>query len=190
MVIVLKKNKIIKFLIAAVIIAVLLFSVRPVIEAIFPLKYEEAIINYSKEYSLDPYLVMGIISAESRFEENAVSHKDAKGLMQLKEETAQWCVEKFKINTSHEKIYEPETNIMIGCCYLSYLTELFGGKIPTAIAAYNAGQGNVAEWLKNPEYSDDGQTLKSIPFPETDTYVKKVLNREKIYKKIYGAVTK
>ena len=186
MVIVLNRKRILRFFIAAVaVFLVFFFSVNPIMKLVFPLRYEDAIDKYSTQYSLDKFLVMGIISAESRFEEDAVSHKDAKGLMQLKEETAKWCVEKFDINTSYEKIYEPEVNIMIGCSYLSYLIKLFDGNIETAVAAYNAGQGNVTQWLKNSEYSDDGQTLKKIPFPETDTYVNKVMKRKEIYKKLY-----
>ena len=186
MVIVLKKRKAAVFFAFVIAAVVLMLIARPVLEAVYPLRYEDEISRYSREYNLDPYLVMSIISAESRFDENAVSHKDAKGLMQLKEETAEWCVKKFKINTSHEKLYEPEINIMIGCCYLNYLNKLFDGETETAIAAYNAGPGNVSEWLKNPEYSSDGKTLINIPFPETDTYVAKVLKRQKIYFKLYG----
>lgn len=186
MVIVLNKNKIMRFLGVYILLAIVaLLLIEPVMKAIYPLKYEEAIARYSEQYNIDPYLVMGIISAESRFEENAVSHKDAKGLMQLKEETAKWCVEKFNIDAKHKKIYEPDTNIMIGCSYLSYLIDLFDGYVPTAVAAYNAGQGNVGEWLKDKECSSDGVTLNKIPFPETDTYVEKVLKRQKIYKKLY-----
>lgn len=186
MVIVLNKKRVLRFFIAAVaVFLTFFFLANPVMKAVFPLRHEDAIDKYSTQYSLDKYLVMGIISAESRFEEDAVSHKDAKGLMQLKEETAKWCVEKFYINTSYEKIYEPEVNIMIGCSYLSYLIKLFDGNIETAVAAYNAGQGNVTQWLKNSEYSEDGKTLKKIPFPETDTYVNKVMKRKEIYKKLY-----
>ena len=186
MVIVLNKKKVLRFFIAAVaVFLTFFFLANPVMKAVFPLRHEDAIDKYSTQYSLDKYLVMGIISAESRFEEDAVSHKDAKGLMQLKEETAKWCVEKFYINTSYEKIYEPEVNIMMGCSYLSYLIKLFDGNIETAVAAYNAGQGNVKKWLSDNRYSDDGKTLKNIPFDETEKYVKKVRNREKIYRDLY-----
>ena len=187
MVIVLKKKRIIK----SVFVLIILFTVVTIlsgllIRALYPLRHEDSIIKHSQSYGLDPYLVMGIISAESRFDETAISHKNAKGLMQLREETAEWCVEKFNINTTHERIYEPDTNIMIGCCYLSYLLELFGGEVRTAVAAYNAGQGNVSEWLKNPSYSPDGKKLENIPFPETEAYVEKVSNRQNIYRKLYN----
>ena len=53
------------------------------------------------------------------------------------------------------------------------------------LCAYNGGLGNVDEWLSNPEYSDDGKTLKVVPFPETDNYRKLVAQNKSIYKKLY-----
>jgi soluble lytic murein transglycosylase len=74
---------------------------------------------------------------------------------------------------------EPETNIRIGCWYLNYLNGLFDGNDDYMIAAYNAGQGNVQEWIKTDE------TLESIPFPETENYLKKVKAFYEIYKGLY-----
>ena len=54
-----------------------------------------------------------------------------------------------------------------------------------ALAAYHAGTGNVDKWLKDSEYSDDGKTLKDIPFPSTKKYVTKVIETKKIYQKLY-----
>ena len=59
------------------------------------------------------------------------------------------------------------------------------GSLSAALAAYNAGEGNVTRWLAQPEYSDDGKTLKEIPYPETADYVETVLVRQTIYEKLY-----
>lgn len=68
----------------------------------------------------------------------------------------------------------------MGCWYLAYLEE--ESAIPTlALAAYNAGLGNVNKWLSEAEHSSDSVTLDSIPFPETEKYVKKVRLFEKVY---------
>lgn len=180
-----------RFYTAITITALILISVivaliiPPVTKAVYPLKYERHIISHSKEYGLDPYLIMGIISAESQFEADAVSHKDALGLMQIKEETAKWCIEHFELDADVDDIYEPDTNILIGCAYIDYLIDMFEGHTDVAIAAYNAGQGNVKKWLDDNRYSDDGKQLKKIPFDETENYVKKVRNREKIYRDLY-----
>lgn len=159
---------------------------RPAMKLLYPLKYEDSIIAYSSRYELNEFLVMGIISTESSFDEEAVSHKSAGGLMQLKKETALWCIENLNLDIAEEKIYSPKENIYIGCAYLDYLEDLYGGNTRTALAAYNAGLGNVNKWLSQPRYSDDGVTLKSIPFNETAQYIKKVSKRMEIYRGLYG----
>lgn len=164
-------------------LALLAVAVMPfAMEALYPLKYREYIEKYSALYDLDEYFVMGVISAESRFSEEAVSHKSAKGLMQLQDETARWCAEKFGIEG---EIYSPAVNIQIGCAYLRYLLDLFDENEVNALAAYNAGQGKVAEWLADPNCTSDGKTLDAIPYGETRHYVKRVKKREYIYRKIY-----
>ena len=170
---------------AAAISAVLTFSLAPIAKLIYPLEYEEQITKYAEEYSLDKYLVMGIISSESNFDPNAQSHKSAHGLMQLKDETALWCVESLELGIDNSDIREPEANIHIGCAYMRYLIDLYKGNTITAIAAYNAGLGNVNKWLSDKRYSDGMGTLKTIPFSETKTYVEKVQKRAKIYGKLY-----
>ncbi len=161
------------------------YFLTPGLEYIYPLKYESAITSCAKKHKLDKYFVMGIISAESNFETDARSNKDAYGLMQIKEDTALWCVENLDTGVEKKDIYKPEANIAIGCAYLRYLTDTFGGNIITATAAYNAGPGNVQKWLADPRYSDGKGKLERIPFSETDSYVTKVQKRAKIYKKIY-----
>lgn len=174
---------IVRVAIAAAVITALL---KPAMKLLYPLSYEEEITAYSEEFELSEYLVMGIISSESNFNENAESHKSAKGLMQLKEETALWCVEHLKLDVRPEDIFLPEQNIYIGCAYLAYLEDLYGGNTATAIAAYNAGLGNVNEWLSDPRYCDKHGNLTEIPFAETELYVKKVKKRAEIYRKLYG----
>ena len=73
----------------------------------------------------------------------------------------------------------------MGCYYLSYLINRYND-VDVALAAYNGGMGNVDKWLANPEYSSDGKTLSSIPFPETEKYVERVNKYEKIYKWWYS----
>ena len=162
-------------LIVFLVIGALLF--KPLLKCFFPVKYINIIQKYSNEYNLDEYLVMAVIRTESKFKEDAVSSKDAKGLMQLKEETATWCMDKFDISSDGD-IMHPETNIRIGCAYLRYLLDKFGDE-KTALAAYNAGEGNVTKWLENKN------SLEPIPFEETKNYVELVQDREKIYRFLY-----
>lgn len=185
MVIVNKRKFYSKITIFILLILVVFLSVTPIKKAIYPLRYEDIIVKYSNEYQLDPYLVMAIISAESRFDANANSHKDAMGLMQVTEQTAKWCVDRFDLDISSENLYNPDTNIHIGCAYMDFLIDVFDGELQTAVAAYNAGQGNVKKWLADKTYSSDGKTLSDIPFEETKNYVEKVMKRYKTYKQMY-----
>jgi len=106
--------------------------------------------------------------------------------MQIKPSTGEWIGEKLKVtNFSEEMLYDPEINIKMGCWYLDYLFKYYDGDIKLVLAAYNGGQGNVSKWLKDADYSDDGVTLKNIPFAETKLYVEKINRAYKMYNKIY-----
>ena len=72
----------------------------------------------------------------------------------------------------------------MGCWYIKRLLIQYNN-VDTALAAYNAGSGNVSKWLKNEEYSKDGENLIIIPFKETREYVKKVSKARIQYKRLY-----
>ncbi len=148
-----------------------------------PVKFSEQVEMYSDEYGLDRYLVYSVISVESDFDKNAESSAGALGLMQIMPETADWMNSKYSLAINDIDLFSPDTNIRIGCCYLSYLTKRFGST-ELALIAYNGGEGNVREWLK--KYSSDGVTLDTIPYKETANYVKKVTTRYEIYSRIYS----
>lgn len=150
---------------------------------LYPLKYKEEILAYSTLYNLDPLLVSSLINVESSFNKNAVSNKGAKGLMQLTDSTATYIA--VMLGEDFFDLFDAKTNIRYGSFYLSYLLNKFGN-VKTALASYNAGEGNVKSWLKNPNYSDDGITLKNIPFIETDNYLKKIYKSLEKYQKLYG----
>lgn len=152
---------------------------------IFPRKYQKEIEHFCEQYDLSESLVYAVVFTESKFEHDAISSKEAKGLMQIGEMTGEWAGELLEITEyDKEMLFEPQINIKIGCWYLQKLTKQFG-TVETALAAYNAGSGNVSKWLQNSEYSDDGKTLKEIPYGETKRYVKKVTATQKIYQWLY-----
>lgn len=180
-----KKPRLVTLFTLIIISALIAAFLTPMLRLVYPLEYKAEIEEYAREYDLDIFLVMGIISTESGFDVDAESHKAARGLMQVKDDTALWCVEQFGMDIPADDINTPKSNIRIGCAYMRYLTDRYGGNTLTAIAAYNAGPGNVDKWLSDPRYSDGGSELSSIPFSETAAYVKKVQKRAKIYKKLY-----
>ena len=151
---------------------------------LYPRKYSVYVEKYSKEYNLDENFVYSIIKAESKFNPNALSHKGAKGLMQIADITRDWAIVELDLEKDID-IYDPEINIMIGCWYLNRLYKEFGNT-DLVIAAYNGGSGNVSKWLADEKYSQDGKKLHIIPFDETDKYVKKVNRNYEQYNKIYG----
>lgn len=161
-------------------------SGRWVLNIVYPFHYRELVEKYATVYEVDPYLVAAIIRNESKFNPEAISKREARGLMQIAPITGQWAAEKLEIaDYREERLYEPDLNIQIGCWYLSILKDQFNGKLELMVSAYNAGNGNVAKWLANPEYSYDGVGLDYIPFPETRNYLQKVTRDYERYQVIY-----
>ncbi len=156
------------------------------IVATHPIKFNDQIILYSNEFSLDPSLVASLINVESSYRENAVSNKSALGLMQIKLSTAEYLIEYYNLDKSitSEELLIPNTNIYFGCMYLRYLMNKFEDPY-TAIASYNAGETRVRVWLSDSQYSLDGTTLYKIPYKETSDYIIKIKKNIKFYSKIY-----
>lgn len=152
-----------------------------------PLAYEEEVEEYATQYSVAPSLVYAVIFCESGYDAQAVSPAGAKGLMQIGDDTAVWAAEQIPdLQGKNIDIFDPATNIEIGCWYLGWLLEKFDGTLQTSLAGYNAGHNKVAQWLADEEKSKDGLTLDEIPYAETERYVKKVTSMQKIYQWRYG----
>lgn len=150
---------------------------------LFPLsEYKSEIICAAKRYGLQPSLVFAIVRTESRFDKNAVSSKGAVGLMQLCTSTAKYVAD-MKGLTSYD-LTDVKTNLDFGCFYFNYLLDKFNEK-DVCLAAYNAGEGNVKNWLSDSKYSADGKTLDDIPLPETKEYVSRVNKSLRKYQNLY-----
>ncbi|MDI9216395.1 lytic transglycosylase domain-containing protein [Clostridium tertium] len=153
---------------------------------VFPYKYADYVNKYSEEYEVDPYLVLAVIKTESNFNKEAVSKRDAKGLMQIMDTTGEWAAKEIGINYFiPSMLFDPELNIKMGCWYLKNLENEFNENLDLILAAYNGGSGNVNKWLNDEEYSLDGENLDYIPFPETKKYVDKVKANYNIYKYLH-----
>lgn len=152
----------------------------------YPIKYERIVKKYAREYSLEESMIYAVIRTESNFDEKAVSRANAKGLMQITDETFHWITSKHTKDDREkiEDIFDPDVNIKYGCKALRMFLNEF--EIPeTSYAAYNAGRGIVNKWLKNEKYSSDGRNLTDIPYNETRHYVKKVSSAKKMYDELY-----
>jgi len=167
-----------------VLLAVLLF--KPIQRRIYPMRFETIVSDAAEEYDLPPSLIYAIIYTESKFDPYAVSTADAYGLMQITEDTYRWvCQRTGQDFYMVESLYDPFTNISCGAALICLLYERFENT-ETMLAAYNAGQGKVSEWLQNPTYSQDGVTLSHIPYEETEDYVRRVINTQAIYQQLYN----
>ncbi len=109
-------------------------------------KYDEIIERYAEKYRVDPVLVRAVIQVESDFNPRCVSHKGARGLMQLIAGTA----ERYGVKSVHD----PEQNIHGGTRYLRDLLEMFNDDLPRVLAAYNAGEGAVQKHGGIPPYAE------------------------------------
>ena len=152
-----------------------------------PLKYTDLVEKYSNEYGIDKYVIYSVIKTESGFNPEAVSSVGARGLMQIMEETFDWI--KYRLGDgdeiTYEDMFDPETNIRYGVYLYDYLFEYFGDR-DLASAAYNSGIGTVLEWLSDPDYSDDGETLKKIPSKTAQHYVNKINDAYNSYLELYS----
>lgn len=139
----------------------------------YPVLYYKEISANSKKYGLDQETVCSLIWTESKFDKNAKSNRGAVGLMQLMPSTAEWCCQMTGQTFDYEKLTDPGFNIELGCYYFAYLLNKFQN-ISLALAAYNAGEGNVSKWI-----ASDG----IIQFEETRNYIDTVNRVRPIYRK-------
>lgn len=163
-------------------VALALLPVVPetVRRVIYPLKYEETILEASEEHDVEPTLVAAVIREESRFDPKVESEQGAYGLMQIQPETARFISERSGIAGDYRG---PNTNIRMGTWYLNYLQNRYDDDERLVLAAYNSGEGRVDAWT-----SEEGFDVASdIPFEETRNYVKDVVEAEKNYEELYGS---
>ena len=132
-------------------------------------------------------LIHAITRQESQFAQGAISHAGARGLMQLMPGTAR--EQSGKVNLSYDLSAltdDPQYNIRLGSGYIQRMMDYYGGSYPLAVAAYNAGPGNVNKWLRangDPRMGgiDWVKWIEEIPISETRNYVKRVLENAVVY---------
>lgn len=151
--------------------------------------YLDIISSKTKDYYVDPYLVLSVIKAESNFDKDATSHKEAYGLMQLLYSTAKEVNEEVALANDLQvsDLYNEEVNIVLGTKYISDLIKYYNGNYHLALCAYNAGCGNVDKWIEQGIIDKDFSVKEAekIPYNETKNYIKRVINNYKMYKILY-----
>lgn len=169
-----------------VIILILLFNSKAFWRLVYPFPYRDIIVEEAIRNRIDPFLVAAIIKTESNFSSGAESTMGARGIMQIMPETGNWAAVQMGLRGFQpDDLYEINTNIKIGCWYLNNLNREFAGNKIIVIAAYNAGRGNVREWLENERWSGEQAAVDQIPFSETREYVRRVLKNYRWYRNLY-----
>ena len=155
-------------------------------EITLPLHHDDIIRQQAADKDLDPALIAAVIYEESRFRDQT-SDAGARGLMQITPETAD-AIAKHS-GGSHFKqsdLASPQINISYGAYYLRLLIDRYGGSETLAIAAYNAGMGNVDRWIADAGGAGEFDHADDIRFPETRAYVENVMERRRKYRANYA----
>ena len=152
---------------------------------IYPYGYRSYIEASAARNHADPYLIAAVIKHESKFQPTARSGGGAVGLMQIMPTTAAWIAGQLGETFAEDYLYDPALNIRYGVWYLAELEREFCGNDILALAAYNAGRGNVHDWMERYHWNDAFDEIEAIPYPETRLYVRRVLEDREQYKRLY-----
>jgi len=153
-------------------------------EITLPLRHEDIIRQQAADKDVDAALIAAVIYEESKFRDQT-SDAGARGLMQITPQTADYIAHKSGgIAFEQGDLASPQINIAYGAWYLRYLKEKYEDRELAAVAAYNAGEGRVDEWVSTAgglDLFDAGD----IAFPETREYVDGVMDHRDDYRRHY-----
>ncbi|MBF0140664.1 MAG: lytic transglycosylase domain-containing protein [Magnetococcales bacterium] len=128
-------------------------------------------------WQLDPALIWGMTKQESLFDTRSKSSAQAQGLLQIIPSTAE---EEAKLSSlpppDPTVIYEPAYNLALGQAYMKRMVSAFDGDLVLALCSYNAGPGRGEKWREQRRSESALEFIENIPFNETRTYVKQVIN--------------
>lgn len=177
-------------LLLLVFVVMILFRVldikNVILRQMFKQEYSEYVNKYAQINDIDPMWIYAIIKVESNFDEKATSNSGAKGLMQLMDGTAEEMAKSVGLeNFESNMLYNPDINIMLGTKYFDTLLAKYNENYYLAIAAYNAGIGNVDSWIDKGIINSDGSDIENIPYKETNMYVRKTINSFSTYTELY-----
>ena len=152
----------------------------------FPQPYWKELVASAGDSGLDPYLVASLVRQESEFNAGAVSPKSAYGLMQLLPSVGKSIAKKHGMKQfTTVQLLDPSVNLELGTVNLKQVLDRFGGQVEYALAAYNAGDTPVRQWLASNDYKDVPEFVESIPYTETREYVQAILRNREMYRALY-----
>jgi soluble lytic murein transglycosylase len=154
----------------------------------YPVYYRERVEAESAEYGIDPLLLFALILHESVFDANATAAAGEIGLTQVIPATGQYIADGLgREGYLHSDLFNPRESIAFGAYYLREQLEDFGGNVPAALAAYNAGPGRTRQWVALA--GDDPELmLTTITIANTRTYVQRIYANYAMYRALYGDI--
>ena len=154
---------------------------------LFPKPFWEGILADAQSSGLDPYLVASLIRQESEFNASAVSRANAYGLMQILPSVGKSIAKKRGLKGFNPgQLLVPAVNLQLGTINLREVLDRFGGQPEYALAAYNAGDVPVRQWMSSNDYKDVAEFVESIPYTETREYVQAILRNREMYRALYA----
>ncbi len=160
---------------------------RPVLEAYYPLRFDDAIRSNAERQGLPPALVAGIIRQESSYDTRAQSWAGARGLMQLMPATAKEWAQRLGLPDSPEKLYDPTYSIRMGTAYFAHVLGRMDGNVELALMGYNGGPNRILrKWREAGAKEEDLDLfLERLDISESQAYVKRILVLADSYRQLY-----
>ncbi len=155
----------------------------------YGLYYADLILPAAQQDGFDPLLLFSTVRQESLFEGFVISTAGARGLMQIVPGTGASIAHSmgWPINYDPDQLYRPNVSIAMGAYYLAANRKLLGGDLYAALAAYNGGPGNAADW-KQLSADDPDLFLESVRFEETRQYIRNIYEIYIIYRRLYSPI--
>ncbi len=153
----------------------------------YPRPFAAELAQASKLASLPADWILAVMRQESLFRKDAVSHAEARGLMQMQPSTAVAVARRWHWpKPGPDDLFDPAISLRLGAAYLRELLDHYQGRVELALAAYNAGPTAVAHWL--PRQPQDADVwVENIPYAETRGYVLHVLEHLVAFAKVNDA---
>ncbi|HLH02653.1 MAG TPA: transglycosylase SLT domain-containing protein [Bryobacteraceae bacterium] len=153
----------------------------------FPMPYRNLIDRYSRNQSLDPFLVAALIRQESEFNVRVISYANAYGLMQILPTSGRELARHFGIRRFRSsELLTAERNLQLGTYYFRNLLNSYGGQVELALASYNAGPSRANLWRTWGPFREPAEFIEAVPFHQTRGYIQIVLRNADVYQKLYA----